>query len=88
MTHYEKKHLQQQQQPLSIYSLSQKIVPKYFIERSWAQFRLPLSNICTFVDNFSSPTTTTTTSGKKENKIFNINIHFNINKTYIIHIYL
>jgi len=67
MTHYEKKHLQQQQ-PLSIYSLSQKIVPKYFIERSWAQFRLPLSNICTFVDNFSSPTTTTTTSenGKSE----------------------
>ncbi|OUM69331.1 hypothetical protein PIROE2DRAFT_19710, partial [Piromyces sp. E2] len=53
MTHYDKKQ-QQQQAPLSIYSISQKIVPKYFIERSWAQFRLPLSNICTFIDTFAN----------------------------------
>jgi len=56
MTHYDKN--KQQQAPLSIYSISQKIAPKYFIERSWAQFRLSLSNICTFIDTFTNPPST------------------------------
>ncbi|ORX44472.1 hypothetical protein BCR36DRAFT_359543 [Piromyces finnis] len=66
MTHYEKKA---PQAPLSIYSISQKIVPKYFIERSWAQFRLPLSNICTFVDTLISNENENTPSETEPNKV-------------------